>query len=145
MTARKTAGIGLVEVILAIAILGIVLVSIVPSFLLYLQVNTNSEIRSQAVVLAQQAMERLRLLDPSTLPKSGTYSPFADFASEPQPCEEESSACTRTADGRTFTVKASFCPDSPDPCSGNARLIRVEVDFNGRKVYEVETVYTKLR
>ncbi len=124
---RQTRGIGLIEVLVAIAILAVVLAAVVPSFLFYLRTNTKSETRTQAVAAAQVVLEDLRLQDPTLLPSSGSTTRSVTIA------------------GRSFNVVTTFCPTGSTLCSANARHVRVEVLYKGKKVYEVETVYTKLR
>ncbi len=122
----KGKGLTIVEVVVALAILGIILTFIVPSFVGYLQTNTQSEVRSQAVYLAQRELESLRLQDPSALPTSG------------QTERSESHG------GRTFTLRRIYCGQA-SLCGPGSRHIRIEVLWNGRTVYAAETVYTQLR
>ena len=138
---------GLIEVLVAIAILAIVLVAVVPAFVYYLQTNTKTEVRTQAVTLAQEALEHLRLLDPSTLPTNGSYPPFSDY-SKTKSCDEKPSEdeyCQVARNGRTYTVRIIFCPEGSSLCGPHARHVRVEVDQGGKEIYAVETVFTKLR
>ena len=141
----RRAGVSLIEVLVAIAILAIVLVAVVPAFVYYLQTNTKTEVRTQAVALAQEALEHLRLLDPSYLPSSGAYPPFADYSSPPPTCNAAPTACQVTRRGRTYTVRVVFCPGGSGLCGPHARHVRVEVDQGGKEIYAVETVFTKLR
>ena len=155
MNSRR--GVGLIEVLVAIAILATILVFIVPSFTFYLQVNTQSEIRTQAVTLAQEALEQLRLFDPRLLPTSGEYPISADYtnsSSTPQTCPDSSNGntsngttnpCEVERHGRKYEVKVAFCPENTSYCNDNQRHVRVEVKYRGDTVYEVETVFTKLR
>lgn len=121
----RQAGLSFLEVVVALALLGIVLVGVIPSFLGYVQFNTQSEQRSVAVRLAEERLEALRLVDPSGL--SGG------------PVEE-----AHTRNGRTYTVRTAYCV-TPSLCSAGSRHVRVEVLLNGRSIYAVETVFAKLR
>ncbi len=119
-------GFGIIEAVVAMAILLVVLAAIVPVFLHYLKTNTATEIRSQAMAVAQEVLEELRLRDPRTLPTSGTTTQ------------------DRIRDGRTFTVVVNYCAEA-SLCFGNARHLTLEVRYEGKKVYALETVYTALR
>ena len=65
-------GFTLTESLLALAILGIAMVGILPTFLTYMDSNTLSEERTQAVGAAQRVMETLRHLEPKNLPSTGS-------------------------------------------------------------------------
>ncbi len=119
-------GLSLVELLVALAVLGLVLAFVVPAFTGYLQTNTQSELRSQAIALAQAKLEELRLQNPAALPSSGSI--------------EEN----RSQGGRTYTVRTSFCTHA-GLCASGSRHIQVEVIWNGRVVYRAETVFTQLR
>ncbi len=126
MRSLDAKGLSIVEVVVALAVLGLALAFIVPSFVGHLQANTASEVRSQAVFLAQREFESLRLRDPSTLPTSGSTERQEGYG------------------GRTFTLRRTYCPQA-SLCGPGSRHIRVEVIWNGRTVYAAETVYTSLR
>lgn len=126
MSTMREKGLSFLEVVAALAILAVVLVGVVPSFLGYLRFNTQSEQRTAAIRLAEERMETLRLINPQTLPSSGS----------------EDQAQTRS--GRSYTVRTTYCADS-SLCSSGSRHIRVEVFLNGRSMYAVETVFTQLR
>lgn len=119
-------GLTLVEVLVALAILALV-GPILAGFLGYLRVNTRAELRSQAVTLAQERLEALRLVDVSSLPANG--------------CQDEEG----TRSGRRYVVRTCYCVDGA-LCGPGARHLRVEVYLEGEAtpLYRVETVYTKL-
>nr|WP_244187331.1 prepilin-type cleavage/methylation domain-containing protein [Thermus tenuipuniceus] len=111
---------------MALAILALI-GPILAGFLGYLRVNTRTELRSQAVTLAQERLEALRLVDITSLPTSG--------------CQE----ADQTRAGRTYRIRTCYCTQAV-LCGSGARHIRVEV-YLGREaapLYTVETVYTKL-
>jgi len=122
----RNRGFSILEVLIAIVILAIALSAIIPVFANYLRINTVSEMRTQAVELAQQRLETLRLRDPARLPTGG-----ADTSDHVQ-------------DGRTFTVKTLYCLDA-SVCNATTRHVTVRVERGGKELYEVETVFTKLR
>ncbi|WP_337845323.1 prepilin-type cleavage/methylation domain-containing protein [Thermus sp.] len=126
MRSLDAKGLSIVEVAVALAVLGLALAFIVPSFVGYLQTNTASEVRSQAVFLAQREFEALRIQDSAGLPTSGTVERQEAYG------------------GRTFTLRRTYCAQA-SLCGLGSRHIRVEVIWNGRTVYAAETVYTSLR
>jgi general secretion pathway protein I len=120
-------GFTLLEALVALAILGIALAGLLPAFQTFLDANSVSEERSNAVAAAQQVMELLRQQDPSSLPSSGT-----------------STVETIQVGDHEYEVVATYCAEA-DYCSTAARHIVLEVSFAGNAVYQVETVFTQLR
>lgn len=124
---RKPGGFSLIEALVALAILGILLAFVIPSFAGFLQSNTDNEIRNQATIVAQQQMDFWRRqakgATGSTLPMSGSTTPQ-----------------TVTQGGRSYAVTTLFCPDVSQ-CSSDKRQFRVEVRLGGRLVYSLEAVY----
>jgi len=120
-------GFTLIESLLAIAILGIALAGIMPAFLTFLDANTLSEERSDAVAAAQFVMERMRQQNPGTMPTTGA------------------SALELIAVGeREFEVQGFYCTDNAY-CNTDSRHVVLEVNYGGQSVYSLETVFTKLR
>lgn len=120
-------GFTLLEALVALAIMGIALAGLVPAFQAFLDANSASEERSNAVAAAQQVMEMLRQQDPASLPSSGT-----------------SAVETIQVGDHEYEVVATYCAQTTY-CSSAARHILLEVSFAGNAVYEVETVFTQLR
>jgi type II secretory pathway pseudopilin PulG len=121
----KTSGLTLLEVLVAFAILGITMIAIVPSFVRYLQVNSASEVRTQAANVAQRYFEQYRLMDPGSMPTSGQETASASLG------------------GRDFEVTTTYCVQ-PSYCGAGSRDIQVEVQHNGTTVFSAETVYTQV-
>lgn len=120
-------GFTLVEAAFALAILGIAMAAMLPSFIDFLDANSLSEERSNAVAAAQQVMEELRQFDPGSLPSSG------------------SSAVQTVAIGEhEYEVTAFYCRNA-SYCSAAGRHIVLEVNYGGKTIYTVETVYARLR
>ena len=120
-------GFTLLEALVAMAILGIALAGLVPSFQSFMDANSLSEQRSNAVAAAQEVMEGLRQLDPSGLPSTGT-----------------SSVQAVTIGNHEYEVVANYCVET-SYCSSAARHIVLEVSFAGKTVYTVESVFTRLQ
>ncbi len=120
-------GITLIETIVAMLILALALLGLIPGLVHFSDVNEATSLRSAAVQAAQQVNERIRRVDPTTLPTSGSTSPEA-----------------LTIDHYDFSIVRHFCLDTT-MCIGNSRHMTTEVSFNGQTVYRTETVFTKLR
>ena len=120
-------GFSLAETIVALAILAIVLLGIVPTFKAMMDANTLSEQRYNAVVAAQQVMEALRQQSPSSLPTSGS-----------------SAVQTVSVGTHDYEVVTHYCLESTY-CTADMRHLVLDVSFGGKKVYIVETVYTRLQ
>jgi len=123
---NRQAGFTLLESLVAVAILGIVLSAILPTFLTYLDANTMSEERTGALAAAQETMEQLRQLDPATLPNTGS-SPLQVVS----------------VGQRDFEVMTHFCTANQF-CGDDRRHLLIEVSYGGRTVYSVESVFTTL-
>ncbi len=122
----KQRGLTLIEALVALAILGVAAVAIMPAFLTQVDANRRSEPRAGAVTAAQQVVEQLRLGDPSSLPSSGTSAPESVLVG-----------------GLSYDVRTQFCV-RPEFCDARSRHVIVEVWLDGRRLYDVETVYTQL-
>lgn len=119
-------GFSLVESLVALAILGITLAALVPAFQAFLDANSVSEERSNALAAGQQAMEMMRHKDPSSLPSSGS-----------------SAAQIITVGAHEFEVIAHYCV-KPSYCGTDTRHVVMDVGFAGKDIYEIETVFTRL-
>jgi prepilin-type N-terminal cleavage/methylation domain-containing protein len=119
-------GFSLIESLIGLALLAIVLVSLLPAFTTLMDANSFSEEHSAALAAGQLVTERLRLVDPGKLPTSGS-----------------SSVVAVTVDGRDFEVQTHFCRVS-EYCSAGTRHVTVEIRYGGQKVYDVDTVYTRM-
>jgi type II secretory pathway pseudopilin PulG len=116
----------LVEALIALAIAGVAIVAILPAFMKQVQANTLSEERTGAITAVEQRLEALRLADPASLPTSG--------ATAPQ---------NVTVGTRRYQVVTRYCV-RPQYCDAGSRHVVVEAYWQGRKVYDAETVFTQL-
>jgi type II secretion system protein I len=122
----KDKGFTLLEALIALGILSVALVALIPAFQAFLDANSVSEERSNALAAAQQVIEGLRHEDPASLPSSGS-----------------SAIQAVTVGHHEYEVVAHYCQDSAY-CGSDSRHIVVEVDFAGKNVYTIETVFTRL-
>lgn len=121
---RSRGGFTMVEAIVALALLGIMLTALLPSFVQNIQVNTQSELRTDAVAVAQVEMDRLRAV--GAWPATGT----------------KRTVTTELATYETELTYALYCRDGT--CFQGARRVQVEVRHNGRRLYQATTVFTSL-
>ena len=129
MSRRPASGFTLIEALVALAILGLTGLAVLPAFMTHLDANTRSERRSDAIGAVQQRMEWLRLQDPDEMP----------MGSPPE--SEIVTIGDREYEVRThYCLRSEYCP----PDSPGSRHLTVEIYFEGRKIYDVETVYTQL-
>lgn len=132
MTRLNKRGLSIIEAIVALAIIGIILAILIPSFVGNLRINNRTELRGVAIGLAQQRLEELRAQLPVPLPTT-----------------ESSSSSSVAVQGRTFAVQTTYCPSdvpltSPPTatCTATRVLVRVQVSYLGSVLYAAETVYT---
>lgn len=125
---KHSAGLTLVEVLVALAVLTIAIVAIVPAFLSNLALNSRQEIKTQAAAAAQVVLDRWRLVEPvdGSMPAGGSA-----------PAENVS------VGGRSFSVTPQFCT-VPAYCTSSSRQIRVNVAYQGQAVFSAETVYAQV-
>ncbi len=121
----RTRGFTLVEALIGVAILGIVMAGVLPVFMNYMRVNSQSDVRSGAVSAAESVMDGLRQTSLGAWPASGTV---------------------RTTSGgdRDYAVTILYCTSSMAYCASDTRQVEVVVRYHGKVYYDVQTVYTKL-
>lgn len=124
----RYSGFTLLEVLVALTILALGMTAVAPGFHTQAKFNYRAEIKTAAIQAAQLKLDRLRLLDPMTLPSTGTSNLEAILIG-----------------GREFVVESGYCEDSQYCVSNRMRHITVRVYYRDMQVYEIETVYTKLR
>ncbi len=124
---RDSSGMTLVEVLIALAILALVMMAMLPSFLSYFDANTRNEQRTGAVEAAQHVVETLRRDDPATLPTSGS-----------------SSIQVVTVGSRDYEVVTHYCRNASF-CTSASRHLVIEVRLGGSEIYSVESVFTQLQ
>ena len=127
MATVNARGFTLLETVVALGILSMVVVGILASFAVQGATNTRSEQRIEASIVAEQVLEFLRLDDPELMPTSGAVGPQLV-----------------TLNGRGYEVYTHFCTKA-EYCQDTARHLLVEVFLNGRRIYDVETIFTQMR
>ena len=119
-------GFSLLEALVSLVIFSVGALSIMDSFATHLAFNNRSEVRSSAILAAQQVLDALRVQDPATFPSSGS--------------EEEEI----TIGPRTFTVEVTYCADPSYCISETIRHLRVNAKLHGKTEYSVDTIFSQL-
>ena len=120
-------GFTVAEVVAALAVLSLAMVGLLGAFQTFMDTNTLTEERSDAVAAAQMVMEILREPDPGSLPSSGSSAQQLVDVGQHQ-----------------FGVVVHYCT-VPKYCGPDSRHIVLEVSHGGDVIYTVESVYTRLR
>ena len=121
-------GFTLIEIMVALVVFGIVMAALPVAFMSHLTYNTRMEKKTGALNAAQQVLDNLRVQDPSTLPISGVVGPQAVSMND-----------------TNYQVLTYFCENSHYCNTSTSRHIRVAVKENNETLYEVQTVFTRLK
>jgi prepilin-type N-terminal cleavage/methylation domain-containing protein len=166
----STQGFSLVETMIALTTLGVCLAYAMPLFLYAKINNSKSEIRTGALIVSQRVFDNIRsksmtlapdtngkTRDPdptdvgnSTAWKTGTNADAtnpvvqpADITGTITPQEK----LLTYAMGRQYRTKVVYCgkdtTDTTEVCGNKYRKFKVEVSYNGSKVYDLEGTYTE--
>lgn len=120
---KKYNGFGLIEGLMAITLLGIALAGIIPVFISYQNVNNQSELRSNAILAAEQVMDQLK------------NRPFEDW----ETYRTETNGHAVTVGSYDYSITLDF-----QAVTGlNAtRRVDVGVSRNGKTYFEASTIVT---
>lgn len=116
----------LMEVMVALILVGFVAAFLSPGFASQARQNTVSEVKSQAIDAAQRRLDTLRISDPATMPSTGSDTQNIQIAN------------------RTFAVTTQYCSTS-SLCSIVTRHLKVTAKYRNVSYYVTETVFTQLR
>ena len=128
MKNRNEKGFSLMEVVFSLGLLGIVTAGIAPSFIHHVKLITKNETRTRALSAAQTVLDEIRVSNPQDLPTSGSSTPQ-----------------TVVVGKNNFSVVTNYCIASEYCTSINTRHLHLVVSHQGESIYELETVYTKLK
>jgi prepilin-type N-terminal cleavage/methylation domain-containing protein len=143
-------GFSLIETVIALTTLGVCLAYAMPLFLYAKINNSKSEIRTGALIVSQRVFDNIRsksfnsmpLTDGKNSPVVGT-NPVLTPANILTPTNDEK--LLTKAMGRQYQTKVTYCEDyntDTTVCSSKYRKFKVEVSYNGSKVYDLEGTYT---
>jgi prepilin-type N-terminal cleavage/methylation domain-containing protein len=170
---KSEQGFSLVETMIALTTLGVCLAYAMPLFLYAKINNSKSEIRTGALIVSQRIFDRIRSnsisnsttltdgkvrdQDPSntgnTTWKTGVNSDGSNPVLQPADMTtitDDEKLLTK-AMGRQYRTKIIYCENynlatTADPvCSEKYRKFKVEVSYNGSKVYDLEGTYTEFQ
>ena len=122
----KENGFTLVEMLVALALFAVLSASMTKGLIQFMRLNTEAELKTEATYAAQQALDHIRALNPSSLPSTGSAPDL-----------------TYVIDGRPFKARISFCTETTY-CSLSSRHILVTVRYKDELLYSTETVFTEL-
>ena len=123
---KSSRGFSLLEALISMFLFGIVMSGLTPAFAAMLRFNTNAQIQTEAIAVAQRVLDEKRELTITSLPTGGV---------EYQ---------TITVDGRAYVTTLTYCVTAAYCASVNSRHLRISVDQNGTRYFQTETVFTQL-
>ena len=158
-------GFSLIETVIALTTLGICLAYAMPLFLYAKINNSKSEIRTGALIVSQRVFDNIRSKSFKSMPKTdgaitGGNAAVAESGSTPAiPANPElipaniasptsSEQLITKVMGRQYQTKVTYCEGFNSDsaiCGDKYRKFKVEVTYNGNKVYDLEGTYTEFQ
>lgn len=146
-------GFSLLESAIALVTLAICLAYALPMFLYAKVNNTKSEIRTGALIVAQRVFDNVRSQSIKNLPSNdGKNSAKTDNTNPVKTPTDATLASPSNQDklltyamGRQYQTTVTYCEDvntDKTVCNNEYRKFKVEVKYNGTKVYDLEGTYT---
>jgi prepilin-type N-terminal cleavage/methylation domain-containing protein len=156
-------GFSLVETMIALTTLGVCLAYAMPLFLYAKINNSKSEIRTGALIVSQRVFDNIRSKSFKSMPQSdgaNVNAAIAAVGTNPAiPANPETIPASLTspttaeqlitkAMGRQYQTKVIYCEGVTSDatiCTDKYRKFKVEVSYNGSKVYDLEGNYTEFQ
>jgi type II secretory pathway pseudopilin PulG len=147
---KAEAGFSLIETVIALTTLGVCLAYAMPLFLYAKVNNSKSEIRTGALIVSQRVFDNIRSKSITSLPSNdggasaSSDNPVTQPVNITAPTEPEK--LLTKAMGRQYETKVTYCEGvnaDSTICSTKYRKFKVEVSYNGTKVYDLEGTYTQ--
>ena len=155
-------GFSLVETMIALTTLGVCLAYAMPLFLYAKINNSKSEIRTGALIVSQRVFDNIRSKSFKSMPQSDGANTNAAIAAAgtnpavpknpqtiPDPINPtDAEKLITKAMGRQYQTKVIYCEGLTSDatiCTDKYRKFKVEVSFNGSKVYDLEGNYTEFQ
>jgi type II secretory pathway pseudopilin PulG len=147
-------GFSLLESAIALVTLAICLAYAMPMFLYAKINNSKSEIRTGALIVAQRVFDNIRSQSITSLPSNDgkNSANAANPISVPTDAQVAAPTTIPASDklityamGRQYQTKVTYCEDlntDTTVCNNQYRKFKVEVKYNGTKVYDLEGTYT---
>ena len=156
-------GFSLVETMIALTTLGVCLAYAMPLFLYAKINNSKSEIRTGALIVSQRVFDNIRSKSFKSMPQNDGANVNAAVAASGTnpaiPANPETIPASITsptaaeqlitkAMGRQYQTKVIYCEGLTGDatiCTDKYRKFKVEVSYNGSKVYDLEGNYTEFQ
>jgi Tfp pilus assembly protein PilV len=147
-------GFSLIEAAIALVTLAICLAYAMPMFLYAKINNSKSEIRTGALIVAQRLFDNIRSKSITSLPSNDGKNSTSTTNPISVPTDAQVAAPTTIpasdklityAMGRQYQTTVTYCEDvntNTNVCNDQYRKFKVEVKYNGTKVYDLEGTYT---
>lgn len=148
--ARVEQGFSLIETAIALVTLSICLAYAMPLFLYAKINNSKSEIRTGALIVAQRTFDRIRSSSIDSLPINDGKNAGSTDNTNPvltpkyltSPISPKDKLLT-FAMGRQYQTNVIYCENKTAAnCSSNYRTFKIEVNYNGNKVYDLQGTFT---
>ena len=139
---RSEQGFSLLETTIALTTLGVCLAYAMPLFLYAKINNSKSDIRTGALIVAQRTFDNIRSKPIDSMPINDGVS-VVQPVNVAVPTEQEK--LLTKAMGRQYQTKVIYCEgvnSDTTVCTAKYRKFKVEVNYNGEKVYDLEATYT---
>ncbi len=126
---KQDEGFSLIEVVIAIATMGVCLAYAMP-MILYSKINNNkSEVRAGALMVSQKIFDSIRSQDFDAIPK-------VDTTVNNLPIEQTSAL------GRNYIVEVRYCEPAGDACTDDYRAFRITIrDPKGPSASDESIIY----
>ena len=151
-------GFSLLETVIALTTLGICLAYAMPLFLYAKVNNSKSEIRTGALIVSQRIFDDIRSKSFAKMPKNDGAIAGGNAAdttlgipANPQSIPDitsptDAEKLITKAMGRQYQTTITYCENltttDPTVCGTTYRKFKVEVSYNGTKVYDLEGNFT---
>lgn len=125
---QTTQGFSLIEVLVALLVLGLAMTTLISALLANTSLNTKVDRKAEAIRISEERLESFR--------QSGNYGTLIGKGTTTE---------TVTRRGQQFTVQTTFCPTGVAPsmkCSTTAVYIRLDVKQGVTLLQRAETFYT---
>ena len=143
-------GFSLIETVIALTTLGVCLAYAMPLFLYAKINNSKSEIRTGALIVSQRVFDNIRSKSITGLPSNDGKNAPSTINPELKPVNINTPTTAEMlltkAMGRQYQTTVTYCEDlntDSTVCSNKYRKFKVEVSYNGSKVYDLEGTFTE--
>ena len=156
-------GFSLVETMIALTTLGVCLAYAMPLFLYAKINNSKSDVRTGALIVTQRVFDDIRSRPFISTPVSPSDLPYTDGVANPSATNPEIKPSTTSINsntvtpadktltyalGRQYQAKVIYCEGlaaDTTVCSDKYRKFKVEINYNGSKVYALEGTFTDFK